>query len=248
VRVAPGPLVRAHCGWRACRSVAPSRYEPDAPASGSRRRRAIHSLARRARRRHPTARPSQMMAAYWGIGRDCVGFFVLIRLYLAVISALLRRYEGQSDSPDPMRPGRTGRAPPAGTGRVAGIRRRPGSCAPCMMCGIGPFVAVVVPLGSPPGAVIVAGMVSSPGTASPFLTSSSPPIRPDLVSSPMSIGNFLAVRRTFLRNLGISRQPLGKREDGHYAVKRVTPVFPGPMRPGRTGRPPPHRTGRVGGI
>jgi hypothetical protein len=76
-----------------------------------------------------------------------------------------------------MRPGRTGRAPPDGTGRVGGIRLRHGSRAVCMICGIGSFGAVVVPMGSPAGAVIVADMVSSPGAASPFSTSSSPPVR-----------------------------------------------------------------------
>jgi hypothetical protein len=119
----------------------------------------------------------------------------------------------------PMRPGRTGRAPPDGTGWVAGIRLRPGSRAPCMICGIGSFVTVVVPFGSPPGAVIFAEMVSSPGAASPFPSSSSPPVRADLVSSPMSMGNFLAVRRTFFqksRNFpaaswGARRRPFGFR-------------------------------------
>jgi hypothetical protein len=36
------------------------------------------------------------------------------------------------------------------------------------------------------------------------------------------MGNFLAVRRTFFRNLGISRRPLRKREDGHSGLGPVT--------------------------
>jgi hypothetical protein len=115
----------------------------------------------------------------------------------------------------------------------AGMRVNPISPGPMPpgRTGPGPVVAVVVPLGSPRGAVIVAGLISSPGAALPFLTSSSPPIRPDLVYSPIIIGNFLAVRRTFFRNFGISRQPVRKREDGHPGFGPVT--APGDAEPER---------------
>src|SRR5947209_7356098 len=124
--------------------------------------------------------------------------------------------------PGPMRPGRTGRAPPDGTGRVAGIRRRLGSRAPCMICQIGCFVEVVVPLVRLPGPSSSRAWFRRLGPLRrswrlPHLSSG-----PDLASSPMSMGNFLALRRTFFRNLGISRQPLRQREDGHSGFGPVT--------------------------
>ena len=117
-----------------------------------------------------------MKAASWGIGWDCVGL-VLLGPYLAVVLALLREYEGQHgfSRPDAARPDRasTSGRDRAGSWNPAASRLpRPMHDMPNRL-----FRGGRRAVGSPPGAVIVAGMVSSPGAASPFLASSSPLLR-----------------------------------------------------------------------